>query len=135
MNILYDNLIDKSSIFDKLSTHILISNVIIIKNDPVNKSNRLIQNYNGKKDYEALDNIIDTAYKYRDNLVHLKKHFDNSFMRAKNKKVTLNLYKKLTDACVKCKFFLTISDYENKSTSFLGKKKKRDDKEDIDEVF
>lgn len=103
MNILYDSLIDKSPILDKLSVNLLISNVIIIKNDPVNKSNKLIKNYTGKNDYEALDNIIDQSYKYRDQVIEVKKYFDKLFNQARHQKVLLNSDKKMTDLCVKCK--------------------------------
>jgi hypothetical protein len=103
MNILYDNLINRSIILDKLSINLLISNVIIIKNDPVNKYNKLIKDYNGKKDYETIENIIEQTSKYKEHVVNLKKYFNDVFTRAKQKKNIINVDKNITDICAKCK--------------------------------
>jgi hypothetical protein len=107
MKMLYDNLVNKSRILNKLSINLLISNVIIMKNEPMAKSNKEIKNYNGKKDYEALKNIINESYKYKEQVENLKEYFDQIFTRAKHKKIMMNVDKKISDFCIKCKFLLT----------------------------
>lgn len=105
MNILYDNLINRSRILDKLNINLIISNVIIIKNDPVNKSDKFIKNYNGKKDYESIENIIVQTYKFKDRVIELKEYFNNIFDQANNKKIQFNIQNKISEILVKCYLF------------------------------
>ncbi len=104
MELLYDNLINRSAVLDKLNLNLIISNVIIIKNDPVNKSNKLIKTCNGKRDYNTIESIISQTKKYRNQLINLKSYFDNQFKIAKDKKILLNINKHISDICVKCMF-------------------------------
>lgn len=99
INGLYDDLIERSVVLDKLSVNLLLSNIIIIKNDPINKTNntKLIKDYTGKKDYESLEGIIDQAYKYRDHFLNLKDFFDKMFNKARFEKALYNIDKKLVD--------------------------------------
>jgi hypothetical protein len=134
MNILYDNLITMNVIIDKLSVNLLCSNIIIIKNEPLNKNgnlSRLIQTFNGKKDYDSIEEIIDQTYLYRDHIQQLKDYFDLVFTKAKQQKLLLNVDKKMTDIC--------IENYDkHHSNNLLGKKKKREvdsSKESKDELF
>jgi hypothetical protein len=99
INILYDDLITRSIIIDRLSASLLISNIIIIKNDPITKSNKLIKTYTGKKDYEQIEEIVEHSYQYKEQLENLKKYFDDLFEEAKRKKVMLGMDKKLALEC------------------------------------
>lgn len=83
--------------------NLLISNIIIIKNDPSIKTNIKLPNiYAGKKDYEEIENIIDQSYKYRDHFIDLKNYFDMVFDKARQEKILLNIDKRLTDICSLC---------------------------------
>ena len=106
INILYDNLISKSQVLDKLSVSMLISNIIILKNDPVTKTQKLIKSYFGESDYEEIDKIIDQGYQFRDHLTKVKDYFDTVFQKARHEKVMLNLDRQILN---------------------LGKKKRRED--------
>ena len=100
INILYDELITRSIIIDKLSSNLLISNIIIIKNDPITKSNKLIKTYTGKKDYEQIEEIVEESYNYQEQLENLKKYFDQYYEEAKRKKVIAGLDKRLVNNCL-----------------------------------
>jgi hypothetical protein len=127
LNILYDNLITKSVTLDKLSVNLLISNIIIIKNDPISKSNKLIKNYIGKKDYEQIDEIIEHSYEYKDKLTELKEYFDAVFNKAKKEKVLMSMDRNFTDICAESNcYILNVLDCET-SNSYLNKKKKREE--------
>jgi hypothetical protein len=100
VNILYDDLIERSPVLDRLSTSLLLSNIILIRNDPVNKSNiKLIKNYNGRKDYETIEQIIDQAYKYKDQYIELKSYFNSLFNKAKQEKMLHEIDKEMVDIC------------------------------------
>ncbi len=119
---MYDYLISRSIVLDKLSINLLLSNIIIIKNDPVTKSNNLIKEYTGKHDYEAIDKIIDRTYKFRDRLYQFKEYFNLVFNKGRHEKIFLNLDKKITDICAKSS--------QNNNALMLNRKKRRDDEED-----
>jgi hypothetical protein len=111
INILYDDLITRSIIIDKLSANLVLSNIIIIKNDPITKTNKLIKTYTGKKDYEQIEEIVEQSYEYKEQLEKLKKYFDDNFEEAKRKKVLLSLNKKLALECVQGKSNLFLNLY------------------------
>jgi hypothetical protein len=101
VNIVYDDLITRTSILDKLSVNLLISNVIILKNDPFGKSNKAIKTtYIGKKDTDEIEKAIQHCTKYRDELNELLEYSNNLFANAKIEKALLNFDKKLTDMCL-----------------------------------
>ena len=117
---------------DKLSANLLISNIIIIKNDPISKSNKLIKGYTGKKDYETIDNIIDQSYKFRDHLINIKGYFDNVYNKAKHEKVLLSIDKEITKMSINSNLIIILIlifylDSEINCNNLLNKKKKRDD--------
>jgi hypothetical protein len=72
----------------------MISNIIILKNDPVSKSQKIIKNYFGEQDYEAIDKIIDQGYQFRDHLTKVKDYFDYAFQKARHEKVLLHINEK-----------------------------------------
>jgi hypothetical protein len=84
-------------VLDKLSVNLLISTIIIINNDPINKSNKLIKTYTGKKDYDEIDNIIEQSHKYKDHITGLKEYFDRMFNKARTEKLMLNCDKKIVE--------------------------------------
>ncbi len=114
-------------IIDKLSAKLLLSNIIIIKNDPISKSNKLIKTYTGKKDYEQIEEIVEQSYEYKDQLEKLKKYFDYHFEEAKRKKVILEMDKKLTKDCLDGKIILKFLANITISNNLLNKKKKREE--------
>ncbi len=123
-------MISRSVVLDKQSVNLLLSNIIIIKNDPVTKTNKLIKDYTGKHDYEAIDKIIDKTYKLRDQLVQFKEYFNLVFSKTRHEKFFLNLDKRINEICVKSKDRINL-DTQNKESLMLGRKKKREyDKED-----
>jgi hypothetical protein len=88
-----------------LSINLLISKIIILKNDPLGRSNKSIKTPSiGKKDFEEIEKIIDYSYKYRDHILELKDYFDQIFNKAKIEKVLLNFDKKLTNICIESKY-------------------------------
>lgn len=84
----------------------MISNIIILKNDPVSKSQKVIKSYFGERDYEAIDKIIDQGYQFRDHLSKVKDYFDYAFQKARHEKVLLHI---------------------NEKKNSLGKKKRREE--------
>lgn len=122
---------------DKLSVNLLISNIIIINNDPINKSNKLIKTYTGKKDYDEIDNIIEQSHRYKDHITGLKEYFDIVFNKTKQEKMLLNYDKKIMEISNQSKkiilffylfiFFCYFLDNEINNSKLLNKKKKRDD--------
>jgi hypothetical protein len=82
---------------DKLSTSLLISSVIIIKNDPITKSNKLINGYTGKKDDDQIDEVIENCYEFKENLDKLKNFFSEQFLQAKYEKSFFEIDRKLTE--------------------------------------
>lgn len=101
---------------------LVMSNLIIINNDPVEKTGKVIRGYKGLKDYEKIEQMIDFAYDYKTHVERLSHYFDNLFSQAKAGKVVLEIDKKLIESCENCKIsFITIKD----SKSVLGTKKKR----------
>lgn len=98
INNLYDDLIERSVVLDKLSANLMLSNIIIIKNDPINKTNnKIIKDYTGKKDYESIEQIITQAHKYREHFLKLKDHFDMMFSKAKHEKILHGIDRKLVN--------------------------------------
>ena len=93
-------MITRSIIIDKLSASLLISNIIIIKNDPITQSNKLIKTYTGKKDYEQIEEIVEQSYNYKEQLEVLKKYFDDYYEEAKRNKVILSFDRKLANDCL-----------------------------------
>lgn len=84
----------------------MISNIIILKNDPVSKSQKVIKSYFGERDYEAIDKIIDQGYQFRDHLSKVKDYFDYAFQKARHEKVLFHI---------------------NEKKNSLGKKKRREE--------
>lgn len=101
LNILYDYLISRSVVLDKLNVNLLLSNVIIIKNDPVSKTNKLLKEYTGKHDCDALEKIIDNTYKLRERLFQFKEYFNLVFNKSRHDKIFLTLDKKIADIWIK----------------------------------
>ncbi len=125
-------MISRSVVLDKQSVNLLLSNIIIIKNDPVTKTNKLIKDYTGKHDYEAIDKIIDKTYKLRDQLYQFKEYFNIVFNKTRHEKIFLNLDKKINEICFKSNGHFYI-DKQNKESLMIGRKKKREyDKVDSD---
>jgi hypothetical protein len=82
-------------VLDKLSVNLMISNIIILKNDPVTKTQRLIKSYFGESDYEAIDKIIDQGYQFRDHLSKVQEYFDCAFQKARHEKALLQIDQKI----------------------------------------
>lgn len=96
MNELKTNLENKSAVLKKLSDHMLISNIIIINNDPVNKNNKNIKEIEGS-DCHKLQGLIDQTNKLKNELVSLKNFFDTGFDKIRKDKINLTSNNKIED--------------------------------------
>ncbi len=91
MNQLKANLENKSAVLKSLSNHMLISNIIIVNNDPINKNNKVINDIAGIG-CNKIQSLIDQSNKLKNELLSLKDFFDSSFLkiRKENKNLELN---------------------------------------------
>jgi len=97
MNELYQYVIKKSFILEKLSKNLLISKVIIIRNESNIKVNKTIKdNFKiNKNESEILDKTINISKKYIENLLGIRDYFNTQLNRFNLEKIitrqTLNL--------------------------------------------
>jgi len=97
MNELYQYMIKKSFILEKLSKNLLISKVIIIRNESNIKVNKTIKdNFKiNKNESEILDKTINISKKYIENLLGIRDYFNTQLNRFNLEKIitrqTLNL--------------------------------------------
>ncbi len=99
MNELYDYMIKRSFILEKLSKNLLISKIIIIRNESsINGNKKLKDNIlKNKEENENIDKGIFTCKKYLENMLRIRDYFDSRLDKINLEKIitrqTLNLEK------------------------------------------
>ena len=89
MNLLYDYLINKSIILQKLSKNMMISRILILKNDTNIKQEKLIKEdlKNENKNNKNLKKAIKTSYKYLEHLLGIRNYFNAYFYKTTLEKI------------------------------------------------
>lgn len=118
LNELYDTLITKSDILDKLNNHMLISNLIVVINDLSIKPIQIIKNMTKVegKNTKKIDNDLSKCESYRNNLNGIQSYYDRLFMKARIDKCLLAYDKYISDICL---------ENDDRSTSFIKQKRNR----------
>lgn len=97
MNELFENMISKSSILERLSKSLLISKVIIIRNESNIKVNKSLKDNTkiSKSESDVLDKTINMSKKYIENLLGIRDFFNVQMNNINLEKIitrqTLNL--------------------------------------------
>jgi hypothetical protein len=92
-----DYLIKKSPILDILSENLLITDVIIIRNDTSNKLQNKVKLNNGQVDIKALEEAVNTTAEYKKSLAKLKEYFNSVFYKSQMDKILITNERKLSD--------------------------------------
>lgn len=123
LNELYDNLITKSGILDKLNNHMLLSNLIVANNDSLLEPIQIMKNISkvNEKSIKKINDVIGKCDSYRDNLNNIKSYYDKLFLKAQIDKCLLVNEKDISDICLD----------NNDSCLFLNKKRNRNKKNKI----
>ena len=99
LNLLYEYLIKKSLILNKLAKNMMIFKVLIIKNENITKNQKIIKSNLKvtKEDYENTNKAVVNTKKYLDYLSGIKSFFTTHFCKAQLEQIltrqTINLEK------------------------------------------
>jgi hypothetical protein len=91
---IYNILANKSIVLNKLCESMVVNSVIVIHNIPNKTQNNLIKN---KLDVNNIEAIIETATKYKNDLINIKGYFDSEFTKAFQEKELLREEKSVVE--------------------------------------
>lgn len=122
LSILYDSLITESIVLDKLNMNMVLSNIIVLINDPALNPKETIGNIakTEGKDMEKINSVLTKCEDYKSNLNQIKEYFETLFTQARIDKSLLH-YDKLTSLPSS----FEDDDQESSASSFLLKKTNR----------
>ena len=112
---------DKSIVLNKLNESLVVNNVTVIENIPNKTQNNLIKN---KLDVGNIEAIIDTATKYKDDLIKLKDYYSTEFTKAFQDKELLRNQKSMIEIGYEGISYLTKHNLKLKLNCYLRRDKK-----------